>query len=106
VADNGTLVYVPGTGASSERELLLLDESGRSGPPLLVGAYESLALSPDETRIAISTRSPAGADIWVSDLTRGDRIRLTDHPAYDARRCGAVTAPASSSRPSGTAARS
>ena len=34
-------------------------------------------LSPDDSRVAVSARSPRGSEIWVYDHERGTRTRLT-----------------------------
>jgi Tol biopolymer transport system component len=41
------------------------------------------ALSPDGLRAAVETFENANLDIWVYDLERGARTRLTSHPATD-----------------------
>ena len=52
---------------------------GEAAPP---GCYEDVALSPDETRVALSiaTEQPPARDIWVRDLARGVNSRLTFDP--------------------------
>jgi serine/threonine protein kinase len=52
---------------------------GEAAPP---GLYEDVALSPDETRVALSiaTEQPPTRDIWVRDLVRGVSSRLTFDP--------------------------
>jgi eukaryotic-like serine/threonine-protein kinase len=56
------------------------------------GQYNSLALSPDGTRVAVSRVSPetargrsgrAAYEIWVYDFARGSSTRLTSDPASD-----------------------
>jgi hypothetical protein len=79
VAENGLLVYMRGTIASGSR----LWWYGRDGKPLGkvadLGTYDTLALSPDEKRVAFSLTDPDSGtqDIWVQDLVRGVRSRLT-----------------------------
>jgi DNA-binding winged helix-turn-helix (wHTH) protein/Tol biopolymer transport system component len=61
----------------------------RSGKPLgVVGEaadYSNPALSPDESKLAVSIRDPQTKtrDIWIFDLVRGGRTRLTFDPADD-----------------------
>ncbi len=52
---------------------------GEAAPP---GFYEDVALSPDETRVALSivAGQPPTRDIWVRDLVRGVNSRLTFDP--------------------------
>jgi len=79
VSANGTLAYLPGS-QTPESDLVWLDASGeelgRVGQP---GAYRDLALSPDETRLAVGLEdSQRGTeDLWVFDLKRNVPMRLT-----------------------------
>lgn len=55
------------------------DRSGKKvdsiGPP---GAYWSLQLSPDETRVVLEEcRAGAEGDLWTLDLSRGVKTRIT-----------------------------
>ena len=84
VSDTGVLVYQ--SGGTARTQLVWVDRSGKQlgspGPP---GDYLSLALSPDEKRVAIErfdalTGTP---DIWLLDLARGISSRFTSDPAYD-----------------------
>ena len=49
------------------------------------GDYGDVVLSPDGTRAAVSLLDPSAAarDIWVIDVSRGQRERLTSGPADD-----------------------
>jgi eukaryotic-like serine/threonine-protein kinase len=55
---------------------------GTLGDP---GSYLSVALSPDERRVAVSVMSgtPRNADIWTIDVGRGISSRLTFDPANE-----------------------
>ncbi len=78
VSRTGVLVYVPA--GTPRRSLVLVDRTGAAKPvPLEPGAYESAKFSPDGHRIAFTqTDEQRGArDIWVLDLERGSRTRLT-----------------------------
>jgi Tol biopolymer transport system component len=46
--------------------------------------YEDVHLSPDGERVAVSVAEPGGArDVWVSDVARGVRDRITFNPGDD-----------------------
>jgi Tol biopolymer transport system component len=83
VSKTGLLAYFSG---SSATQLTWLD---RAGEPLgtvgQAGAYLNLDLSPNEERLAVSAPSPdvRGIDIWVVNLARGDRTRLTTDPSQE-----------------------
>ena len=79
VADNGTLVYVPGRGTALS-DLLWVDRHGReeaTGAPAM--AYDHVRLSPDGKRVAIS----AGADLWLWDFSTKLMSKLTSGPVED-----------------------
>src|SRR4029453_8736959 len=74
------LVYLKATDLSNLTELRIFDRSGKTtgtvGEP---GGYVGPSLSPDGTRLAVGRHElnvPA-RDIWVFDLARGTRLRLT-----------------------------
>jgi Tol biopolymer transport system component len=79
VSDSGVLVYQTGTGGGGERELTWFDRPGkRLGAVDKPGLYNSVALSPDETRVAVSLAAEGAAeDLWVHELARGTNTRLT-----------------------------
>jgi serine/threonine-protein kinase len=73
----GWLVYVPGTVASSERKLVLVDRKGEIEPlPLPPGAYSSPRYSPDGKRLALEIVDPRN-DIYLYDFEGGTMNRLT-----------------------------
>jgi serine/threonine-protein kinase len=77
VSENGTLVYVRASHFNAPSQLMWHDRSGRTTP--VAGApanAQQPALSPDGTRLAY-TLNDGGWDIWVLDLRRGSRTRLT-----------------------------
>jgi serine/threonine protein kinase/Tol biopolymer transport system component len=78
VSQNGLLIYEPGTKTGDGTDLLWLDRSGKIlGKVGERGAYKgSGRISPDGKRLAVSVGDPE-ADIWVYDLARGTRTRLT-----------------------------
>jgi serine/threonine-protein kinase len=77
VADTGTLIYAAG-GVAEKTSLVWVDRDGRE---TLLGEHEERLsnprLSPDGTRVALWVSSPGGSDIWVYDVDRGTRTRLT-----------------------------
>ena len=85
VSQNGVLVYGQ-AGADAARQLTWFDRGGQvlgtSGDP---APYVGIALSPDERRAAVTleTGSPENVDIWLIDIARNIRSRLTVHPGQD-----------------------
>jgi Tol biopolymer transport system component/DNA-binding winged helix-turn-helix (wHTH) protein len=81
VASDGTLVY---RDAGSQR-LIWRDRRGTQvgsiGAPVDGVFYP--ALSPDGRSVAVETLENGTLDIWVYNLERGARARLTAHPATD-----------------------
>ena len=77
LSDNGTLVYVPG--GAGERRLVWVDRDGQATPlPQEPSRYQSVRLSPDGTRVVFDIADRGGRDIWVDEIDRGTRTRLTD----------------------------
>ena len=86
VSENGTLVYAHG-GSLAAQQLTWFDRAGRALATLGEAApYINLALSPDERRVAVAlgTGSPENLDIWIIDIARNVRSRLTFDPGTDA----------------------
>jgi eukaryotic-like serine/threonine-protein kinase len=81
VASDGTLVYLD----LVPEQLMWLDRRGARlaavGQPYEAVYYP--ALSPTPGRIAIETLENGNQDIWVVDVDRGTRVRLSSHPATD-----------------------
>ena len=85
VSQNGTLVYGQAD-ADLARQLTWFDRTGRElGTLSDAGPYSSLALSPDERRVAVTleTGAPSNVDIWLIDITRNVRSRLTVDPGQE-----------------------
>jgi serine/threonine protein kinase len=87
VSENGVLVYQAGSGGAEASQLAWFDRQGKQielvGTP---GPYRTLALSPDEKRLAVElTDLQAGSgDVWLFDLSRrGVPSRFTFDPAID-----------------------
>jgi Serine/threonine protein kinase len=80
VATNGALVYLPSLDAERKVEVGWYDRGGRMLEKLFDDvSVASLALSPDDAKIAMTKIDPKkGAnDIWVYDIARGVRSRIT-----------------------------
>ena len=85
VSQDGTLVYGQGDPLAAER-LTWLDRAGRALATVGDAApYLSLALSPDERRVAVglATGSPLNRDIWIIDIARNVPSRWTFDPGAD-----------------------
>jgi Tol biopolymer transport system component len=83
VSDSGTLVYTPSPGPR-HGELVWVDRAGKA-TPVPGGADENFhfhvggpRLSPDGREAAIILMEGFDRDIWIFDLERGTRRRLTD----------------------------
>jgi dipeptidyl aminopeptidase/acylaminoacyl peptidase len=84
-SENGTLVYAQG-GLQAAQQLTWFDRAGRILGTLGEAApFINLALSPDERRVAVAleTGNPANLDIWIIDIARNVRSRLTFDPGTD-----------------------
>ena len=79
VSDTGVLVSARGVARPTTR-LAWTDRAGRQlgtiGDP---APYQSLALSPDERRVAVvlTSGTPENRDIWILDAARGIQTRFT-----------------------------
>jgi serine/threonine-protein kinase len=88
VSRSGALLY--GTGPGFNSELVWVSRSGIATPidPEWTGEISSPALSPDGRRVAVAIQRPESRDIWVAQLDRGPRLRLTvdgnrnDYPSW------------------------
>jgi eukaryotic-like serine/threonine-protein kinase len=84
-SDTGVLAYRIQAGEAANRRLVWADRNGKQsdpiGVPLRTGAIQ---LSPDGSRVAYAEGGNGGpADIWVYDLVRGVKTRLTTDPGVD-----------------------
>jgi Tol biopolymer transport system component len=82
---NGALIYQHGL-AGGGSQLIWYDASGKRGEPVLPEAADYLGptLSPDSSKLAYELETNGLADIWVSDLDRHTRTRITFGPRYSA----------------------
>jgi Tol biopolymer transport system component len=88
VSDAGTLVYRKSAESESARSLVWMNRSGGTiGSPagaIVPATGPVLRLSPDAKRVAFSTGTAGGRDdIWVHELERNTRLRLTTDPDVD-----------------------
>jgi Tol biopolymer transport system component len=75
-SENGILVYSEG-GAAGSRQLVWFDRSGKQvGAVPGADTYSDPHISPDGKILAFSLESP-GTDIWLYDIARGLKTRLT-----------------------------
>jgi Tol biopolymer transport system component len=84
VARDGALVYQNGGASNTDSQLTWYDRSGKELSQIAVqGDLGDLQLSPDNSRVALSTTDPATRtrDIWLVDVKRGLRTRFTFEPA-------------------------
>ena len=79
ISDNGTLVYVPSTSTGGlNRTLVWVDREGLATPLIEDRqGYRRPRLSPDGQRVAVEVQLVANSDIWIYDIGRGTRMRLT-----------------------------
>ena len=84
-AQNGTLVYLPGAPGDIQRSLFSVDREGEARPFFEEpGLYSSPAFSPDGSRLALDIITDGNRDIWIYEIERGTRTRLTSDAAPDA----------------------
>jgi Tol biopolymer transport system component len=87
VSDNGVLVYRLSEGLSWHR-VQLIDRRGRLQANITnPGYYRQPRLSPDGRYVAVETVEPGTTepDIWIYDLARDGRQKITSHPGADVR---------------------
>jgi serine/threonine-protein kinase len=82
-AADGTLVYLPGRPADSQRTVVWVDQAGREEPlpGLPAGDYQSVRLSLDGTHLALDPGRPR--DIWTYQIARGTTTKITTDAADD-----------------------
>ncbi len=70
--------------AGGGSQLVWYDASGKQGEPVLpeTADYYSPMLSPDGSKLAVSIETNGIADIWVIDLVRHTKTRITFGPQY------------------------
>ena len=78
VSSNGTLAYLPRPMTLPMRSLVVVDHAGKA--TLLSeqrGAFTHPRYARDGRRLAVALESDTGSDVWVYDLERRSRTRLT-----------------------------
>ena len=81
-SENGILIYRTNSEAN-EKRLTWFDRTGKNqGATGEVGDYWDVRLSPDGQKLASNAGSP-NSEIWVDDLARAVRMRLTIEPDAD-----------------------
>ena len=86
VSRDGLLVDAPDDDAADRREPVWIDRSGsETAIDVDPDVYRYWKLSPDGRRLAVRMSDPAtgNADVYVLDLVRGTRTRLTFDPAVE-----------------------
>jgi len=80
---NGELLYQHGA-AGGGSQLFWYDASGKQGEPVLPENADYLwpSLSPDASKLAFALESNGVADVWVFDVARHTKTRLTFGPLY------------------------
>ena len=79
ISENGRLVYVPDAGDAGVLTRLVVTGRDGAGTPLaeIAGTGWYPRFSPDGTRVAFAAQNAGEADVWVLDIERGTRTRLT-----------------------------
>jgi len=78
VSAAGNLVFVPGNVDTQQNHVMRVHRSGSAETVSEAGRYgNGLAVSPDGQRLVVSARVRTSSDLWVLDLERGSRSRLT-----------------------------
>ena len=78
IARDGTLLYVAGDVSHAAASVLWVDREGNVEPAgIAPGAIDQLSLSPDGRRVVLVAIDGGARVLWVADLVRGTRTRLT-----------------------------
>ncbi len=79
VSRSGSLVFLPGGGATGGNESLVFVDRGGAVDEIRPGLanYEDPALSPDGSRVAVTINDGSELDIWIYDIEQGTTTRLT-----------------------------
>jgi serine/threonine-protein kinase len=84
VSEQGTLVYAASEPSRSDGRILWLDRRGHPQQEIESGqSYYRPRLSPDNRHVVFHFADP-DFNLWVKDLARGTRLRLTKDPGWDA----------------------
>ena len=89
VSESGLLAYEGGEGFESGSQLLWFDRTGKqlaeTGTPSSPAGYANPAISPDGRKLAVGIppSTYSSQDIWIFDLSRGTKTRLTFNSAFN-----------------------
>jgi serine/threonine-protein kinase len=79
VAPSGTLAYIPGINAESDRELAWVTLDGTATRAAAMRSMGRIwSLSPDGTRVAWNNTTGTSREVFVQDLIRGTGTRVTN----------------------------
>ncbi len=81
VSENGVLIYYQGGDWRKWRRMTWLDRAGKELSVSEEGGYVAMRFSPDGAKLSFDADGPNGG-IWVDDLARGVRMRLTTGLEY------------------------
>ncbi len=86
VAADGTLVYLDSSGGGQE-QLVWLDRDGNKTGEIGEAQQDSVdpALSPDGRLVAVAATEGSNVDVWVWNIARAVRTRLSTSPAIEYR---------------------
>ncbi|MDH4349203.1 MAG: hypothetical protein OEW17_10375, partial [Gemmatimonadota bacterium] len=85
VSPNGTLAHIPASVAGSRYTVVEADRTGVERTLVSAeGSYGDPRFAPGAGRISLSIKPTGGTqDVWIQDLARGNRFRLTTEEASD-----------------------
>ena len=85
VSQNGVLAYQPGQNTAVGWNLVMYDRSGKKVSDIGTNLFLWPSLSPDATKVAVGVTDIhfGTPDVWVYDLARGTRTRLTFEPGRE-----------------------
>ncbi len=81
VSETGTLAFAAGS-SPVDYDLVWVDRQGRVSFIAKETAFDYPRISPDGTRVAANFATAEGTDIWIYDLARETRTRLTFGPYF------------------------
>jgi len=80
-SDNGTLIYQAGNLQGGWHLFWFTRDGKQTGSVADLASYFDPSFSPDGTRLATALISQGTGDIWIFDLARGTKTRLTFDPS-------------------------
>ena len=91
-SENGVLTFVEGV-SGADRQLIWVDRSGKKlGEVQGADAYGDPQISPDGKKVSFTLGS-SGSDIWIYDIARGVKTRLTFASASAQANQGGIWSP-------------